>query len=161
MLRLALALQGALGFGEDDGDRSAQFVRGVGGEALLAFDRRGESVEGVVKHAAELVEFVVGAGELDAFVEVAGGDARGGAADGVDRLQGTPGEPPAATETGEPDGGAAEGEQQAEVPEFGLFGGDVAADDRTHAGRIDAVLFAARTHFDILGRAVAGLPRRC
>ena len=71
-------------------------MRGIRGELALAADVCGEAVEGVIEHLTEPRELVVGAGDVDALRELAAGDARGGVADGLDRLDGAAGQPPAA-----------------------------------------------------------------
>ena len=90
--------EGGLGLGDHDGERGAQFMGGVGGELSLLGEGGLEPGEGGVQDGGEPAEFVVGIGEIDAFGEVAGGDAAGGGADGVDGLERAAGEGPAAAE---------------------------------------------------------------
>lgn len=70
----AVALEDALGFGEEDGEGGAELVGGVGGELALALEGGVEALEGVVEDAGELAE-LAGLGDLDALLEVANGDA--------------------------------------------------------------------------------------
>lgn len=83
----AFAGEGGLGLREDDGEGSAEFVRGVGGELALLLEGGVEAREGGVENGGEAAEFAFGFGGIDAMGEIAGRDARGGGADAVDWLE--------------------------------------------------------------------------
>ena len=120
--RGAIAAQGGLGFGEDDGQGGAEFVGGVGGELLLAGEGGVEAGEGGVEDVGQFAEFAVHAGGGDPFGEGSFGDAPDGA-------EGEAGEEPAAAEAEEQHEGAGAGQAPGEAAEAGQVGGDVAADE--------------------------------
>ena len=80
--------------GPHSGERCAQLVRGVGDELALERERALEPVEQLVEGVCELLELVVGAGEVQALVQVGGGDLPGGCRDRAQRPQEPPGHQP-------------------------------------------------------------------
>src|SRR5258708_38725047 len=73
--------QGDFGFALQEGNRSAEFVGGVGYEAALLLERFFQAIEEFVEGKSERAEFIAGVGNFKAFAEAGGGDGpeRGGA----------------------------------------------------------------------------------
>ena len=90
---LAAAAVDDLGGGGQGGDRGAQLVADVGGEAGLALDAGLDGVGHVVERVGQPVEVGVALAG-DARVEVAGGDLPGGVGDPPQRSQQAPARPP-------------------------------------------------------------------
>ena len=91
--QLAAAAVDDLGGGGQRGDRRAQLVADVGGEAGLPLDAGLHGVGHVVERVGEPVEVGVALAH-DARVEVAGGDLAGGVGDPPERAQQPPARPP-------------------------------------------------------------------
>ena len=91
--QLAAAAVDDLGGGGQRGDRGAQLVADVGGEAGLALDAGLHGIGHVVERVGELVEVGIALAR-DPGVEVAGGDLTGGVGDPTQRSQQTPTRPP-------------------------------------------------------------------
>ncbi len=86
--------------GPHSGERRAQLVRGVGDELALERERALEPVEQLVEGVCELLQLVVGAGEVQTLVQVGGGDLPGGRRDRAQRPQEPPGHQPTDRERG-------------------------------------------------------------
>src|SRR5687768_5529667 len=99
----ARAIEGGLGFGNDDGEGSAKFVGGVSGELFLLCEGGFKTAEGGVEKIGKLAEFAVGVFDADALGKIAAGNLRGGFADVVNRLKSACGQNPSATERKEQD----------------------------------------------------------
>ncbi len=88
-------LVGDLYLGAQRGDGAAEFVGGVGDEAVLAFDGLLQRGQGLVRGAGEAADLVAGAGYRDPPGQVAAAGDRGHlGADALDRAQGAPGDQP-------------------------------------------------------------------
>jgi hypothetical protein len=86
-------------------------VGGVGDEVPLGVERGFQAGEEVIEDAAQLGELVGGLAEVEALVEVPGGDGPGGGGDGPQGLEEAAGDEPAGREgdgdeEGKRDGGA-------------------------------------------------------
>ena len=73
--------QGEFGVGAQDGNGRAKLVRGVGGELCDALKGVFQAREHFVEGSSEAVEFIAGAGDLEALGEVVGADAASGLGD--------------------------------------------------------------------------------
>jgi hypothetical protein len=78
-----------------DRQRGAQFVRGVGDEPLLAFERGLEPAEHLVERLGQFAQLVAGTCRCDPRRQVAFGGGARGIRDLVHRAQRPPGEDPA------------------------------------------------------------------
>src|SRR5258708_39587121 len=67
--------QGDFGFALQDGNRSAEFVGGVGYEAALLLERFFQAIEEFVEGKSERAEFIAGIGNFKAFAEAGGAHA--------------------------------------------------------------------------------------
>ena len=123
--------------GSQASEGGAQLVGGVGDEVPLSVEGGFEAAEQVVEDVAQLGQLVGGLAEVEALVEVPGGDGLGGGGDGPQRPEEAAGDEPAGREgdgdeDDERDGGADEELVRADpVPgagdcclSAGLAGGD-------------------------------------
>ena len=138
----AFASQGHLGLGEDDGDRRAQFVGGIGSELALLGEGRFQAGERGIQDGGELAEFAFRLGDIDALGKVAGGNLDGSGTDGGDGLDGERDQPGAAGEADEENDAANAGERKTGPVKFRQFGRDAAADNNSFAGRGEHAGFA-------------------
>ncbi len=138
----AIAGEGKLGVGMDDGQRGAKLVGGVGGELDLLGEGAFEAAEGGVEDFGQDGELVGDVFEIDPAGEVAGGDGFGGGADGVDGPDSAAGEKPAAAETDEEDRAAGGGHEPDEAAELVDFGADGPADQDAPAAGVGEGDFA-------------------
>jgi hypothetical protein len=65
----------------------ASGVRGAGDELALEGEGAIEAVEQLVEGVGELLELVVGAGEMESLMQIGGGDLPGGRGDRTQRSQ--------------------------------------------------------------------------
>ena len=106
--------EGDLEQGAFPGQRGAQLVRGVGGEAPLGVERGLQPREQAVEGVGEFLELVVGSVQGQPLVQAAGGDPPGGGGDRAQRAQHPAGDEPADRGGGHRDDrqGDAGGDQQ-------------------------------------------------
>ncbi len=98
------------------GQRRAQFVRGVGGEATLGVERCLQPREQAVKGVGEFLELVVGSVQGQPFVQAAGGDPPGGSGDRAQRAQHPAGDEPADRGGGDRDDRQGDGGGDQQLP---------------------------------------------
>lgn len=76
--RAAVPGEGKLGLCENDGDRGAHFMGGVGGKPDLVLEGGFEFFKGVIEDFGNLAEFTFRFADVDAAREVSLGDSVGG-----------------------------------------------------------------------------------